>query len=125
MLGSSGVVGCTALGELGGNLDRYAHRFSLYVYVLDPCRVEQVEASVRAVIDSIRPAHTVVDLHVVLPEARVGGAVGIDLVLGHGRVPPHVLGEADRLGGRPHPVLGLDAVLAPTNDPRIGDLSLT
>jgi phage tail-like protein len=114
VLGCTGVLGCSALGSNDGAvLDQHAHQFTIFVFVTDPCRLEQVRASMQLLIDSIRPAHTLVDLRVVVPDARVEAqsSVGIDFVLGDGREQPHVLGERGGAGERPHPVLGLDAVL--------------
>lgn len=120
VLGCTGVVGCSALGGADENeargvafLDRYAHRLTIYAFVLDRCRREEVEALLRRILPTIVPAHVAVTLHVVPPDARVGeqSMVGIDLVLGDHRIEPHVLGETMRIGDRPHPVLGLDPVL--------------
>ena len=93
VLGCSGVLGCTGLG--GGELDRHAHRFTIFVFVLDPCRRDAVEAAMRLLIESIKPAHTLVDLRVVVPDVRVGASstVGVDIVLGDDRVLPDVLGQ--------------------------------
>jgi hypothetical protein len=63
--------------------------------VLDPCRRDAVEAAMRLLIESIKPAHTLVDLRVVVPDVRVGASstVGVDTVLGDDRALPDVLGQ--------------------------------
>ncbi|MEO8699963.1 MAG: phage tail protein [Kofleriaceae bacterium] len=103
VLGCSGVLGCS---ELGGaeDLDRHAHRFTIYAFIDDPCALEATQAALQRLLATIIPAHTLVELHVVLPDARVDeqAMVGIDLVLGDGRTAPNP---------RPYPVLGLDAVI--------------
>ncbi len=117
VLGCTGVLGCSALGANDGAvLDGHAHQFTIVVFVLDPCRLADVRASMQLLIESIKPAHTLVDLRVVVPDARVEAqsSVGIDFVLGDGHEPAHVLGELGGNGERPHPVLGLDAVLTPS-----------
>jgi phage tail-like protein len=120
VLGCAGVIGCASLaGE--EDLDQYAHRFTLFVFVSDPCRREAVEAQMRALIESIKPAHTLVSLCIVAPDARVGeqALVGVDFVLGDDRAEPHVLGERGEGGRRPHPVLGMDPILSSAGAPSI------
>lgn len=111
VLGETGVLGCAALGpNESGALDRHAHQFTIFVFVLDPCHVENVRASMERLVASIKPAHTVVDLRVVVPDARVDvrSTIGIDFVLGDGAVQPRVLGGL---------VLGRDGVLLSSSSP--------
>lgn len=90
-----GVLGCMPLVAEAAPSDRYAHRFAVTVFVDDPCRRDQVEATVRRLLDAIKPAHTVVDLRVATPDMRTGitSTVGVDTVLGDDRIVPDVLGQ--------------------------------
>ncbi len=101
--------------------DAYAHRFTLYVYLDDACEQKLAGPAVRAIVEAMKPAHTLFDLQLVLPEARVGvqSTVGIDLVLGDDAPPPRTvlgLGIPPTTGGRFRPIVGLDLFLEP--DPR-------
>jgi phage tail-like protein len=96
--------------------DGTAHRFAVYASLLDPCQRELAEPALRAMVESIKPAHTAFDLKMVLPEASVGiqSTVGLDLTLGDGRAPaPSVLGLGvpPTTGGRFRPLLGVDLFL--------------
>ena len=116
VLGSNGFVGCGVLGGLDEQtatstamLDQYAHRWTLNAFVLDPCDLESTQAMLDVLIESVRPAHTLVTLNITTPSARVGDrSVGIDFVLGDDRTLARPLGEDG------YPVLGIDAVLAPS-----------
>jgi phage tail-like protein len=93
----------------------YAHRFTVLLYLSDPCDADVVVPVVDRIVAVNRPAHTVYTIAPLYPEARVGlqATVGLDLVLG-GREAPRA-----QLGGRPRHgapaqgagVLGRDAVL--------------
>lgn len=120
VLGCLGVLGCAPLGGLdveGASsaelLARHAHRFTLVAPVDDDCDVITVAPAIRALVDAIKPAHTDVDLRVIVPQARVGLAstIGLDFVLGDERRRPAPLGTTHPWASRPAPVLGVDAVL--------------
>lgn len=127
-LGTEGaVLGCTfALRACEPRetpqavLDRlHAHRFTVSVYLDDPCDAEVTLPVVERIVAVNRPAHTVFAVRAVFASARVEvqSTVGVDLVLG-GREAP-----GTRLGGGPSPempevktgvgVLGVDSVLGP------------
>jgi phage tail-like protein len=95
-------------------LSRWAHRFTVLVFLDDPCD----EAVTLAVVDRIvrvnKPAHTVHALRAMQADASVGGSrVGIDLMLGARQAPRTTLGgcvaaDASGLAGS---VLGGDSIL--------------
>ncbi len=98
-------------------LDRlYAHRFTVVVYLEDDCDETVLMPVVNRIVETNRPAHTVHNVCIVTPDARLGqqSTVGLDLVVG-ARGEPHA-----RLGGCPEPVagegsvgvLGVDTVLS-------------
>jgi phage tail-like protein len=94
---------------------RYAHRFTIFVYVDDPCDAEVTLRAVDRIVEVNKPAHTSHRSVAVLPEARVGmqSRVGLDLVVGAATAPGVFVGQA----GRPiqtaerSGVLGMDTVL--------------
>src|SRR5262249_39043725 len=76
-------------------LDRqYAHRFTVYVDLDDPCDAEVVLPVVDRIVAVNKPAHTVHTIRPVYPEARVElqSTVGVDLVLGGRAAPQAPLG---------------------------------
>ncbi|MEJ7812803.1 MAG: phage tail protein [Gemmatimonadaceae bacterium] len=93
----------------------YAHRFTVLVYLLDPCDAEALLPVVDRIVELNKPAHTVHALRAIYPDARVGvqSSLGLDFVLG-GRD-----AAGTRLGGcpvpgepQPHPaILGHTSVL--------------
>jgi phage tail-like protein len=99
---------------------RFAHRFTIYVYVDDACDAEVTLHAVDRIVEVNKPAHTVHRSEAIYPDARVGvqSRVGLDLVLGAAMAAKMQLGDggsdgpggaakADGAGG----VLGVDAVL--------------
>jgi phage tail-like protein len=95
---------------------RYAHRFTIYVYVDDQCDALLTLRAVDRIVEVNKPAHTVHHSEAIFPNARVGvqSRVGLDLVLGAAQAP------ATRVGGGQIPssgsalptgVLGVDSVL--------------
>ncbi len=62
---------------------RYAHRFTIYVYIDDACDDAVTLAVVNRIVEVSKPAHTSHSLEVVYPDARLGiqSRVGLDLVL--------------------------------------------
>jgi len=87
---------------------RYAHRFTLYVYLDDECDAGLTLPAVERIVEVNKPAHTAHQIKPVYPDARVGvqSRVGLDLVLGSARAPATRLGEGGTGG-----VLGRDTVL--------------
>jgi phage tail-like protein len=63
---------------------RYAHQFTIYVYVDDRCDDEVTLRAVDRIVEVNKPAHTVHRSQAIFPDARVGvqSRVGLDLVLG-------------------------------------------
>ncbi len=100
------VLGDVRAGEVAGDPAAYAHRFTAYVYIDSEDDRARMEPVVRKILAEQRPAHTAVDVHIVLPAARVGAqaSVGLDFVV----------------GGPDHPgaVLGLDHAPGRAGDPR-------
>jgi len=106
-----------------GGPNARAHHFTIWVQSDGAaCSADLVDRAARAIIESIKPAHTTYDLHVISGSPRVGitSRVGIDMVLVGGEaVPP--------LGITPsHPaVLGQLALpIAEAPSPRLGPISL-
>ncbi len=110
LLGSDGVLGTIALGgDVGGDVG-LAHHFSIWVSGDGAgCGNELVAKAARAILESIKPAHTTYDLHVVDGNPRVGisSSLGIDMVL---------------LGGTVYPPLGLPP--GTSSPPVLGQLTL-
>ena len=86
---------------------RYAHRFTVYVYLDERCDAELMLKVVDRIIEANKPAHTAHQLEAIYPAARVGlqSRVGLDLVLGAASAP------GTRLGAPAGGVLGHDSVL--------------
>jgi phage tail-like protein len=63
---------------------RYAHRFTIYVYIDDRCDTTVALRAVDRILEVNKPAHTVHTSQAVFPDARVGvqSRVGLDFVLG-------------------------------------------
>ena len=63
---------------------RYAHRFTIYVYVDDDCDAQVLLPAVDRIVEVNKPAHTVHRIEAIYPYAQVGiqSRVGLDLVLG-------------------------------------------
>jgi len=115
------VLGC-GLPLLGGSPSpamlpddelwaRYAHRFTIYVYVARECDAEVTLRAVDRIVEVNKPAHTVHRSEAIFPNARVGmqSRVGLDFVLGAAAAPAGVLGVDAVLGtGRPEYVRPLD-----------------
>jgi phage tail-like protein len=87
---------------------RYAHRFTIYVYVDNACDTAVTIAAVDRIVEVNKPAHTVHRIQAIFPEARLGiqSRVGLDLVLGAASAPSTRVGGGDSAG-----VLGIDTVL--------------
>ena len=87
VIGRLGRLGCSAMKSQSCDYEPYAHRFGLHVFVDDTEELDVVEATVRSIVDSIKPAHTDYDLQIAVLETRVGhqSRVGIDMFL---RDPP-------------------------------------
>jgi phage tail-like protein len=98
---------------------RFAHRFTIYVYIDDQCDAEVTLRAVDRIVEVNKPAHTVHRSEAVFADARVGvqSRVGLDLVLGAAAAPGTRLGNTvgGRSEGPPTPsaagVLGFDTVL--------------
>lgn len=123
VLGCAGVLGCAPLGGMDVDaaaaeelLGMYAHRFTLVAYADDGCDLELFELALRALVDSIKPAHTDVDLRVALPHGRIGleSMVGLDFILGDDRRRDTPLGTI-AAASHPAPILGVDARLLSTS----------
>jgi phage tail-like protein len=63
---------------------RYAHRFTIYVYIHHLCDTDVTLRAVDRIVEVNKPAHTEHRLQAIFPDARVGlqSRVGLDLVLG-------------------------------------------
>jgi phage tail-like protein len=99
---------------------RFAHRFTIYVYVDDACDAEVTLRAVDRIVEVNKPAHTVHRSEAIFPEARVGvqSRVGLDLVLGAATAGKMQVGDGGSEGpgsgtkiGGPGGVVGVDAVL--------------
>jgi hypothetical protein len=95
---------------------RYAHRFTIYVYVDDRCDAGVTLRAVDRIVEVNKPAHTVHKSEAIFPDARVGiqSRVGLDLVLGAATALATRLGDGcnpDAGSGGPAGVLGVDTVL--------------
>jgi phage tail-like protein len=100
---------------------RYAHRFTIFVYITDGCDADMTLQAVDRIVEVNKPAHTTHRGEAIYPDARVGlqSRVGLDLVLGAGEAPSLQLGD----GGSDSPpmggiagvggILGIDSVLGP------------
>jgi phage tail-like protein len=95
-------------------LSRWAHRFTVLVFLEDRCD----EAVTLAVVDRIvrvnKPAHTVHALRAIQADASVGRSrVGVDLMLGAREAPATTLGGCltEDAPGVPGSVLGGDSIL--------------
>ena len=90
----------------------YAHRFTVFVYIPNPCDTAVTLAAVNRIIEVNKPAHTVHRLEATYAAARVGvqSRVGLDFVLGAATAAGTRLGGND--GGMGNAgVLGVDSVL--------------
>jgi phage tail-like protein len=95
---------------------RYAHRFTLFVYLNDRCDAEVTLRAVERIIEANKPAHSSHAIRAVFPDARVGmqSRVGLDLVLGAATAPSVRLGGGGLTAvqnASPAGVLGVDSVL--------------
>ena len=115
-LGSEVVLGRAALGPAAppdAPADAgLAHTFAIWVFGDDgACGRDVTEKAARAIVDSIKPAHTTYELHVVDGAPRIGIAttLGVDTVLIGGDRPPPPVG----LAPRPPHVLGRVHLPAP------------
>jgi phage tail-like protein len=103
--GDAVVLGRAALGPAVPDTGALAHTFSIWVFGAGgACGAEVTARAARAIIDSVKPAHTSYELHVLDGAPRVGisTTVGVDTVLLGGELPPSPLG----LVPRPPAVLG-------------------
>jgi phage tail-like protein len=130
-LGRSGaVLGCGLpfLGAAAAPLPpddvlwaRFAHRFTIFVYVDERCDAEVTLLAVDRIVEVNKPAHVAHRGEAVFPEARVGlqSRVGLDLVLGAGAPARTQLGDGGSDGpaiggvGAIGGVLGVDTVIGP------------
>ncbi len=119
VLGCYGTLGCAPLGGLDEQaasatdlLAQYAHRFTIVTYVDHDCDVEVATTALRAIVDAFKPAHTIVDLRVAVPNSRIGfeTMIGVDFILGDGRSTPQPLGTTTPA----MPILGVGNVLGPS-----------
>ncbi len=123
-LGSAGsVLGCSfALAAVVPDTlpddalaSRYAHRFTVFVYLDDPCDSKTVLPVVDRIVTVNKPAHTVHTLCPVRADARVDvqSTVGIDFVLGGREAPETMLGGCPEIGAPASgaAVLGVDSIL--------------
>lgn len=95
-------------------LSRWAHRFTVLVFLEDACDEETTLAVVARIIETNKPAHTVYTLRPIRADARVGVAqVGVDLMLGAREAGATRLGGCSVPGmpGETGSVLGADTVL--------------
>lgn len=128
IVGRSGRLGCSMLAGQSCDYRRYAHRFTIFVFLENACDQQHLEPSLRNIVDALKPAHVDYTLCFVLPHARVGmqSRVGVDTVLGDMEPPQFHLGQGRApLATRTHPVIGLDRVPAsdsPTVAPRAARL---
>jgi hypothetical protein len=95
---------------------RYAHRFTIYVYVDNRCDAKVTLRVVDRIVEVNKPAHTAHRTVAVFPDARIGlqSRVGLDLVLGAPALPVTRLGDGAAptgLGAGGAGVLGMDSVL--------------
>ena len=98
---------------------RFAHRFTIYVYVSDVCDAEVTLRAVDRIVEVNKPAHTAHRSQAIFPDARLGvqSRVGLDFLLGAAVAARTRLGEGSdqraigngREGGAG--VLGIDTVL--------------
>jgi phage tail-like protein len=95
-------------------LQRWAHRFTMLVFLEDECDEEVTLAVIDRIVRVNKPAHTVHTLHAIRADARVGAArVGVDVMLGARQAGRTRLGGCtmpDRRGD-PGSVIGSDAIL--------------
>lgn len=120
VLGCAGTLGCAPLGGLSTEaslqttlLSAYAHRFTLVAFVDDDCDLDLAELQLRALLETVKPAHTLVDLELRTGHSRVGfeSRVGVDFVLGQSPSRQVPLGT-NTTRRTPGPVLGIDTRLA-------------
>ncbi|KYF86348.1 hypothetical protein BE20_29425 [Sorangium cellulosum] len=128
MLGGDHALGTTALGAAPGGDGGLAHHFSIWVFGDDGACAGggpgALAKAARAILDSIKPAHTTYDLHVVDGPPRVGirSTVGVDMVLSGGELHPPI-GPISQ----PPSVLGwttLPAARADVSTPRLAPIPL-
>jgi phage tail-like protein len=95
-------------------LSRWAHRFTVLVFLEDDCDEETTLAVVARIVEANKPAHTVYTLRPIRADARVGVTqVGVDLMLGTREAGATRLGGCSVSGapGETGSILGADAVL--------------
>jgi phage tail-like protein len=94
-------------------LERWAHRFSVLLFLDDPCDEDVMVAVVDRIVRVNKPAHTVHALRVMQADARVGSArVGIDAMLGARQSARTQLGGCgDGRGTDTGSILGGDSIL--------------
>jgi len=114
-LGSTTHLGPPAKDDTAEELflSRWAHRFTVLVFLDDACDEEVTLGVVDRIVTVNKPAHTVHALRPIRADARVGAArLGIDVMLGTREAARTVLGGcADPTGLESGSVLGGDAVL--------------
>lgn len=102
VLGTTAILDRSHIGqadEYGEALyDETAHRFVVHVYAADAPSADAI-ASLRAVLDREKPAHTVYDLCVIGARMRVGvqARVGVDTIVA-GPLPASPIGDGLTLG---------------------------
>jgi phage tail-like protein len=99
VLGAGELLGAVPLGTTETSLtsaadDGYAHRFTIIAYVDDDCDLQVAGTALRALVDAVKPAHTIADLRVSVPRSRLEleSTIGVDFALGDGRTRPVPLG---------------------------------
>jgi phage tail-like protein len=119
VLGCAGVLGCGALGGLDTDaaaaeslLGRYAHRMTLVAFVDSDCDLVSADRALRALLDSIKPAHVDLELRLIATSSRIGfeSTIGLEFILG-GDLPPTAPLGGVGIHGQAAPILGVDARL--------------
>jgi phage tail-like protein len=119
ILGCLPVFSCGTQSTMVPDTDlwaRYAHRFTIYVYIDDTCDAEVALGAVNRILEVNKPAHTVHNNQAIFPNARVGiqSRIGLDFVLGAGKAPYTLVADGSSVGiasAAPGAVLGVDSVL--------------
>ncbi len=84
VVGTGLLLGHAPLGSRSATKGERAHHFTLWVFGDGgACSTPLIERAARAIVDSVKPAHTSYDLHVVdaAPRVGIGFRIGVDTVL--------------------------------------------
>lgn len=121
VLGRAGRLGCSHLSgppeaprDCALEQDRFAHRFTLIVYLDCEEALETTASTVERIVEVVKPAHTLAHVRFVLPQARVGleSTIGVDMVLGQPSIGIELGRGASGPGSLPHPTLGVDTIVS-------------